>query len=586
MKRFSVYAAFAVLLVVLVGNGLLTRRELGKQIASQERLGDARRVLLQLEKTESLITDAETGQRGFLYTGDANYLAPYEVARTQIETQTDALAGLTADDPGQRAKVAQLRDLEHQKLDELAQTIELYRTGKIEQAHTVVLSDSGRVIMDRIRNVIDQIEQQQTVQENARRDEYRGSIRRSIGSIYLASLLATVGLLLLAYYILREMTLRERYSRDLREQEEWFRVTLKSIGDAVIVTDESGRISFLNAVASTLTGTTLAEARGREIQDVFPIFNEFTGAPTQNPVSRVMTEGRVIGLANHTVLKHTDGHLIPIEDSAAPIRDDHGKLIGVVLVFRDVTNERKSQELLRRSEKLTAAARLSATVAHEINNPLEAVGNLIYIAKQSASAAPDIVLALDLAEQELERVAHITRQTLGFYRESNEARQIDLPALIESVLRLYSNKLNSKAVRVEREFESCPPLLGVPGELKQVISNLVSNAVDAVKANGEIRFKLHGVEDGNGGRIRLMIEDDGPGVPPEIAERIFEPFFTTKKDIGTGLGLWVTKEIIERHGGNISVRPVASRNSTGAAFVIDLPCHADGEPEPPLIQPA
>ncbi len=300
-----------------------------------------------------------------------------------------------------------------------------------------------------------------------------------------------------------------------------------------------------------------------------------------------MTESWVIGLANHTVLKHTDGHLIPIEDSAAPIRDDAGKLIGVVLVFRDVTNERKSQELLRRTEKLSAAARLSATVAHEINNPLEAVGNLIYIAKQSAGAAPDIVHALDLAEQELERVAHITRQTLGFYRESNEASQIDLPGLIDSVLRLYSNKLNSKAVLVEREFDSCPSMFGVPGELKQVISNLVSNAVDAVKVNGRIRFKLHGMEDGNAGRIQLVIEDDGPGVPPEIAERIFEPFFTTKKDIGTGLGLWVTKEIIERHGGNISVRPAGNNHGApGAAFVIDLPCHPHREPEPPAIHSA
>ena len=125
----------------------------------------------------------------------------------------------------------------------------------------------------------------------------------------------------------------------------------------------------------------MRRAKGHDITEVFPIFNEFTGAVTQNPVRRVMSEGQVVGLANHTVLRHADGYLIPIEDSAAPIRNDRGDLIGVVLVFRDVTNERKSQELLRKSEKLAAAARLSATVAHEINNPLEAVGNLIYIAK-------------------------------------------------------------------------------------------------------------------------------------------------------------------------------------------------------------
>ena len=299
-----------------------------------------------------------------------------------------------------------------------------------------------------------------------------------------------------------------------------------------------------------------------------------------------MQEGRVVGLANHTVLKHADGHLIPIEDSAAPIHDNKGKLIGVVLVFRDVTNERRTQDLARKSEKLAAAARLSATVAHEINNPLEAVGNLIYIAKANPNAPPEIVRSLSIAEQELERVAHITRQTLGFYRESNEAEQIDIPALIDSVFRLYSNKLNSKNIRVERKFCSCPPTLGVPGELKQVISNLVSNAIDAVAPNGKIFLRLQSVEDSNGGRIQIVIEDNGPGIPTEHLDRIFEPFFTTKKDVGTGLGLWITKEIIERHGGTITVSsPNGNGPATGAAFVIDLPCHPDREPKPPLVQP-
>jgi PAS domain S-box-containing protein len=411
-------------------------------------------------------------------------------------------------------------------------------------------------------------------------------VRRTIASIYLASVLATIGLALLAYHILREMSLREKHAREIHAREEWFRVTLTSIGDAVIVTDESGRVAFMNPVAESLIGTRFARVKGRDISDVLAIFNEFTGAVSQDPVKKVMQEGKVVGLANHTVLKHADGRLIPIEDSAAPIRDDMGELIGVVLVFRDVTNERKTQDLLRRSEKLAAAARLSATVAHEINNPLEAVGNLIYLAKGNPNASPEIVKSLSIAEQELERVAHITRQTLGFYRESNEARPVELPPLIESVLRLYSNKLSSKNIRVERDFGQCPPMLGVPGELKQVISNLVSNAVDAVSPNGKIRLRTQGVDDHNGGRIQLVIEDDGPGVAPEHRSRIFEPFFTTKKDIGTGLGLWVSREIIERHGGTITVSaPDGNGSAPGASFVIELPCHPDREPEPPLVQP-
>jgi PAS domain S-box-containing protein len=382
------------------------------------------------------------------------------------------------------------------------------------------------------------------------------------------------------------MALREKHAREIHEREEWLHVTLTSIGDAVIVTDESGKISFMNPMAESLVGTTFALAKGRDISNAVALFNELTGAPSQDPVKKVVQEGGVVGPANHTVLKHVDGYLIPIEESAAPIRDDKGKLIGVVLVFRDVTDERKTQEMLRKSEKLAAAARLSATVAHEINNPLEAVGNLIYLAKASPGASPEIVKSLSLAEQELERVANITRQTLGFYRESNEARQVDLPLLIESVLRLYSNKLSSKNIHVQQVFGQCPPLLGVPGELKQVISNLVSNAVDAVAPNGNIRVRMQGVENHNGGRIQLVIEDDGPGVAPEHRARIFEPFFTTKKEIGTGLGLWVTKEIIERHGGTITVSsPDGNGSAPGASFIIDLPCNPDREPEPQLVQP-
>jgi PAS domain S-box-containing protein len=585
-KRFSIIAGFAALLILLIGNGFLTRRQVGAQIESQNRLGDSRRILLELEKTESLLKDAENGQRGFLYTGDPRYLAPYDQAHAQIDPQFKELMRLTDSRPQEQSSIIELRALEQVKMGELQQTLDLYRAGKPDDARGLVRSDLGLLTMEQFRQIIDQVEKTEASLESLRVAEYQKTVRRTIASIYLASVLATFGLVLLAYYILREMSLREKHAYEIREREEWFRTTLTSIGDAVIVTDRLGRISFLNPVAEALTGVDVDSAKGRNIAQVFPLFDELTGAAAENPVTKVVSEGKVVGLANHSVLKHADGYLIPIEDSAAPIRDDTGKLIGVVLVFRDVTNERKTQDLLRKSEKLAAAARLSATVAHEINNPLEAVGNLIYLAKGNPNASPEIVKSLTIAEQELERVAHITRQTLGFYRESNEARQVELPPLIESVLRLYSNKLSSKNIRVERDFGHCPPMLGVPGELKQVISNLVSNAADAVDANGKIRVRLQGVENHNGGRIQLVIEDDGPGIAPEDLARIFEPFFTTKKEIGTGLGLWVSREIIERHGGTITVSsPDGNASAPGASFVIDLPCNRDREPQPPLVRP-
>jgi signal transduction histidine kinase len=188
----------------------------------------------------------------------------------------------------------------------------------------------------------------------------------------------------------------------------------------------------------------------------------------------------VVGLANHTVLQRADGTIIPIEDSAAPIRDSSDKIVGVVLVFRDATLERRSQELLRKSEKLAAAARLASTVAHEINNPLEAMGNLIYILAKTEGLPASAYDQLALVEHELERVSHITRQTLGFYRESKKTEELQLSSLADSVLKMFSNKFQSKNISVERDFRECPLMRGLAGELTQVIAHLVSNAADAV----------------------------------------------------------------------------------------------------------
>ncbi len=574
-KRFSVIAGFAVLLAVLVANAFVTRRRLAVQNSDEARVAHARQVLYEISETELLLTEAESGQRGFLYTGNPSYLDPYNAAVTQVRPHIDTLAQLTADNPHEQELVTELRIVSAAKLSELANTVSLYQSGKSDTARAVVLSHIGLVHMDEIRRVVSQLMQEETKVEAERISLYQRSVRGTIRSIYLASLLATIGLVVLAYYILREMELREKHAQEIRSREEWFRVTLTSIGDAVIATDQHGKVTFLNPIAEKLTGTRLAQALGRPIGEVFPIFNESTNRQVEDPVRKVLELGRVVGLANHTALKNCDGRLIPIEDSAAPIRDDQSRLLGVVLVFRDVTSERKAQELMRKTEKLAATARLSATVAHEINNPLEAVVNLIFIAKSSARDMPAVVESLNLAEQELDRVAHLTRQTLGFYRESNVPERIEISELIENVLRLYSNRLKNKNITVVRDFGDCPTIFGVSGELKQVMSNLIANAADAVSTNGTITVRSHCVDNGGGSAVRVIVEDDGPGVARENLDRIFEPFFTTKEDVGTGLGLWISKEIVNRHGGSISVRSGDENGSArGATFTVTLPLNA------------
>ncbi len=577
-KRFSVITGFLALLLLLAGDCLIIRHQLAVQVEDQAWVGHTQQVLLQLSNTESLVKDAETGQRGFLYTGEAEYLAPYELAIKQIDPAIDRLAELTADSPRQQQRIPELRNLAQRKLAELAKTIALYRAGDPDAARAFVLSDRGLLTMEAIRSVVSEMQQDETELRAARSEIYRRSVRITVICVYVASILAAVGLILLAYFILREMALREKHALQIKQREEWFRVTLTSIGDGVIATDEHGVVTFINPIAENLSGNTLSQSKGKSITDVFPIFNEVSLKPVENPVRKVMESGNIVGLANHTVLRHRNGSLTPIEDSAAPIRDDLGRLVGVVLVFRDATYERRSQELLRQTEKIAAAARLAATVSHEINNPLEAVSNLIYLAKMRDGVPPDAVGDLNLAEQELKRVSHVTRQTLGFYRETSTPAQVDLSALVESVLRLYSNKLASKKILLQSEFQPCPPLQGWPGELQQVIANLISNAADAVSVNGRLKISVACIDRSNGSfnkAVRFQVEDDGPGISPEHLDRIFEPFFTTKKDVGTGLGLWVSKEIVERHGGVIQVESHQDNGSHGTVFNVLLPCSAD-----------
>ncbi len=547
--------------------GVVIRRGIEAQVSAHYRVEHAQQVLLELTQIDSLLTQAESGQRGFLYTNDEQYLAPYDQAKGEVDSHISRVAQLTADDPIQQARIPQLRELTQHKLAELAETVKFHRAGDVDAAKALVQTDDGLLTMQQIRAVLADMVQEEVTLESRRTQDYASSVKRTVGSVYATTVIAILGLGFLVFYILREMRLREKHGEQIRQREEWFRTTLTSIGDGVIATDENGRVTFINPVAEQLAGITLSQSRGREVQSVLPLFNEATQRPVDNPVTIVMQKGVIVGLANHTVLKRPDGTTIPIEDSAAPIRDDKGRLVGVVLVFRDASKDRNAQEILRKTEKLAAAARLAATVAHEINNPLEAVGNLVFLAKTTAGVPSSVVEDLQLAEQELDRVSHITRQTLGFYKESGTLDSVEIAEVVEGVLKIFDNKLKSKKIRVQKRLQRCQ-LSGRTGELRQLVSNLVSNAIDAAGSGGVLCLEVTCVD---GGRvIQISVEDDGPGLDPRHVEQIFEPFFTTKRDVGTGLGLWVSKQIVERHGGSIHAES-CGRDLKGARFTVLLP---------------
>jgi len=358
----------------------------------------------------------------------------------------------------------------------------------------------------------------------------------------------------------------------LRASEERWATTLRSIGDAVISTCARGKVIFMNAVAEKLTGWPLSEAQGRDLEEVFNIVNEMTREKPESPVAKVVRMGQVVGLANHTALISRDGTEVPIEDSGAPIRSQDGEITGVVLVFHDVVEKRKAEKAVRHSERLAVTGRLAATLAHEIHNPLDTVGNLLYL----MDLAPDLQAArqhVALASQEVARVTQMTRHMLAFQRESSKPVPVNIAEIFDSVVALFIRKIEAAGIQIEKQVRFEQELLGLPSEIRQVFANLFGNAVEAVERNGKIRLHAFASRDWRTGQrgLRVVVADNGPGIPAEIRGKIFEPFFTTKGEAGTGLGLWITSGIIEKNDGTLRLRTVTRAGRTGTCFSVFFP---------------
>lgn len=238
--------------------------------------------------------------------------------------------------------------------------------------------------------------------------------------------------------------------------------------------------------------------------------------------------------------------------------------------------QHQAEEALRKSEKLAIAGRMAASIAHEINNPLESVTNLVYLSSTSEHI-PEIRQYLATAQQELHRVSAIATHTLRFYREPSGPGPVNLRDVLESVLSLFSSRLNHANVVVRKDWMEVPPVFGLGGELRQLFANLVGNALDAMRSGGTLTVRLRCASELNSRRrsgIRVLIADTGQGIGAEQRAKIFEPFFTTKGQTGTGLGLWISSEIIQKHGGTVRLKSRVHPQRSGTVFSIFLPHNA------------
>jgi PAS domain S-box-containing protein len=249
----------------------------------------------------------------------------------------------------------------------------------------------------------------------------------------------------------------------------------------------------------------------------------------------------------------------------------HGKILGGVAVNTDVTQARQQDEALRKLEKLAAVGQLASSIAHEINNPLESITNLLYLIRESESM-DDVQRYAETAQEELVRVTEITLQTLRFHRQNSRRTELDLSELLHALMSLYAGRMLVRNITGDLKLTASPRVLAMEGEIRQVVNNLVRNALDAMSEGGCLMIRLHPQRDPHDNRsgVRLTVADTGEGISPEIEPRLFEPFQTTKELTGTGLGLWVSKGIVEKHGGTIRTRTRRGADH-GTVFTVWLP---------------
>ena len=342
----------------------------------------------------------------------------------------------------------------------------------------------------------------------------------------------------------------------LRESQRQAAESIEQISDGFWMYDADFRVTYMNAAAEKISELPREQQIGRNIFDLFPALKgtEFEHNLRKSLLQQVPLEFENLYAPWQRWFSH---RVFPSPG-------------GLVVYVRDTTEEKKSEQALRRAEQLAATGRLAASISHELNNPLEAVTNLLYLAKVDPGMSGNAKQLLDIADKELQRLSHIASKSLKFYRQSTLPSEVSMAELLDSVLFFYETRVRSLGIAIEKRYRPSPLVHCYSGEMQQVFTNLISNALDALGSGGRLVLSVK-PEGLRSSFVRVTIADTGEGMSKSTQKQIFQPFFTTKQDTGTGLGLWVTSSILEKHGAQLRVR---SRSGKGTVFSLTLPLHA------------
>lgn len=583
-----ILSVFVITAVVVLGCTFVTYQIGNQVLRAHEREQIRRQVIIDLDEISSTVKDAETGQRGFIITGDERYLAPFNDALSRLPAEIQRFKSMRRIDISQ-ADVDKITQLVAEKISELRRTVELRRTAGLEAATEAVRSGQGQQTMEKLRTEIRRVQSIKTVAlERDRQASDRMTRVRTV--VFFAAGLLNLIVLAWGYrriaesIQLRDQALAEAARRDveLKRQKDLLAVTLSSIGDCVIVTDATGRITFMNKVAEDVTGWQFHEANGRPSTEIFNIVNEQSRQPVESPVEKVMKEGVIVGLANHTILIRKDGTEVPIDDSGAPIRDASGVMHGVVLVFRDFSEQKKVSRELREAKEAAETANKAkdqflAMLSHELRTPLTPVLATLNLWEVSGDLPEPIRSDVQMLRRNVELEARIIDDLLDLTRlgrgmVSVSSEDTDVHELLELLIVLSQSELHEKDLDVSVRLNASRHYVHTDAaRLQQVLWNILVNAIKFTESGGNIIIRTSNKSDGD---IDISIADNGIGMSPETISKLFVPFEQGdsthhRRYKGLGLGMTISNELIKLLKGKLTAESPGL--GQGSTFTVSFP---------------
>ncbi len=376
-------------------------------------------------------------------------------------------------------------------------------------------------------------------------------------------------------------TEHQRTEDRLSEKEEMLQENSKRLGqlaaivassdDVIVSKDLNGIITSWNAAATRVFGYSAEEMIGSSILKLIP---ENLHSDEKIIMENIRAGRRVEHF--ETVRRTKSGQLIDVSLTVSPIRDWHGRIIGASKILRDVSTRKRLEQALLQAEKIAATGRMAATIAHEINNPLEAVMNLMYLLRPMI-ADPAGISYFQSVETELGRVSHIARQTLGYYRENAAASSASIGEIVLDAITIYEPRCTANGIEIKKAINSSRKIVLRHGEMMQVVSNLIMNSIYAMQAGGVLSISVEDAAEPPDG-IVLTVQDNGVGIAEADLPRVFEAFFTTRSTVGTGIGLFVAKQFVEGHGGQIEIESRQNGEDHGTTVHVYLPISTTYDP--------